>query len=126
MGLKNSQTFGGKILKIKFIRYAVNVLVPPLVNIYKKVIENGQFPSYMKQAKLSVLHNVGHKNDMSNTVLFTYCLLSQKGVETNCEIDLIPSKPFCNKLPTDKFVKWEINGVGAFPAKGDKRKKHRK
>lgn len=66
MGLKTKTSSGIDEISSKILKYCCRSLTPPLVNIVNKSLEQGQFPSALKLAKVYPKHKSGCKREISN------------------------------------------------------------
>lgn len=81
MRLKNSKSCDINNIQIKPVKYVIDLIAPFLVYIFNKALEQGEFPSSMKNAKVSVLHKGGDKNEISNYRPISVLPIFSKGLE---------------------------------------------
>lgn len=79
--LKNSSSRDIDGIKIRPIKYVLDILVPCITHIFNLCLSNAVFPERMQIAKVSVLFKKGDKNDVRNYRPISILSVFSKGLE---------------------------------------------
>lgn len=79
--LRNSKAIDIDCLQIRPVKHVLDLVCPYLAHIFNLAIESGIFPSKMKEARVSVIHKGGDRNDISNYRPISVLPIFSKGLE---------------------------------------------
>lgn len=92
--LNNSGSCDKDGIKVKPVKYVMDVIAPSLTHIFNLCLANGVFPQQMQIARVAVVYKKGDKNDFANYRPLSILPVFSKGLE---KVILTRMNNFCSK-----------------------------